>query len=108
MKVQGIHENCDTLCLKRCDSSFHITIFVFSKTKIGIESQENIAVLKRAMTQRHAGWSSKDWSSESNWQRSAIEDAGQSSKDQRKNSKSRAKWKDISHHVEELGTLVKE
>ena len=37
--------------------------------------RENIAVLKRFMTQRHAGWSSKDCSSKSNWQRSAIEDA---------------------------------
>ena len=65
-------------------------------------------MLKRAMTQRHASWSSKDWRSKSNWQRSAVEDAGQSSKDQWKSSTPRAKWIDISHNVEELGTLVKE
>ena len=53
-----------------------------------------------------AGWSSKGWSSKSNWQRSAMEDARQSSKDQWKNSKSRGKWKDMSHNVKELGTLV--
>ena len=35
------------------------------------ESQENITVFKRAVTQRHAGWSSKGWSSKSKWQRSA-------------------------------------
>ena len=51
------------------------------------------------MTQRHAGWSSKDWSSKSNWQGSAIEDAGQSSQDKWKSSKPRAKWKDISRNV---------
>ena len=57
---------------------------------------------------KHAGWSSKDWNSKSNWQRSAVEDAGQSSQDKWKRSKPRAKWKEISHNVEELGVLLKE
>ena len=87
---------------------FHFTIFVSFKTETDIESQENIAVLKRAMSKKHAGWSSKDLNSKSNWQRSAVEDAGQSSQDKWKSSKSRAKWKDISHTEEELGVLVKE
>ena len=70
--------------------------------------RKHIAVLKQAMSQKHAGWLSKDWNSKSNWQRSAVEDAGQSSQDKRESSKPRAKWKEISHTVEELGTLVKE
>ena len=103
MKMQDIPESCGAFCLKRNDASFHITILVFSKTKTSIESQENIAVLKRPMSQRHAGWSSKDWNSKSNRQRSAVEDAGQSSQDKCKSSKPRAKWKEISHNVKELG-----
>ena len=39
MKVQEIPDSCETICLKRNNVSFHITIFVFSKTKTGIESQ---------------------------------------------------------------------
>ena len=70
--------------------------------------RKNIAVLKRAMSKKNAGWSSKDWNSKANRQRSAVEDAGQSSQDKWKSSKPRAKWKDISHNVEELGVLVKE
>ena len=81
MKVQEIPESCDALCLNRNDASFHITIFIHTEAKTGIESQENIVVLKRAMSQRHDGWSSKGWKSKSHWQRSAVEDAGQSSKD---------------------------
>ena len=77
-----IPESCGALCLKRNDASFHIAIFVFFKTKTGIESQENIAVLKRGMSQSHASWSSKDWSLKSNWQRFVVEDAGQRSQDQ--------------------------
>ena len=48
------------------------------------------AVLKRAMTQRHAGWSSKDWKSRSKsyWLQSAGEDTGESSQDKWKNSNS--------------------
>ena len=61
MKVQGIRESCDTLCLMNNVSCVSIPIFILSKTEAGIESQENIAALKRAMTHRHAGWSSKDW-----------------------------------------------
>ena len=53
--------------------------------------RKHTAELKRAMTQRHAA----------NWQRSAIEDAGQSTEDQRKRSKSRGKWEDISHNEKE-------
>ena len=106
--MEEIPERCGALCLKRNDASFHVTILVLSKTKTDIESQENIAVLKRAMSQKHVGWSSKDWNSKSNWQRSAVEDAGQSSQDKRKNSKPRAKWKEISRTLEELGTLVKD
>ena len=39
---------------------------------------------------KSAGWSSKDWNSKTNWQRSAVEDAGQSSQDKWKSSKLRA------------------
>ena len=60
------------------------------------------------MIQRDAGWSSKDGKSKSKtyWQSSAVEDAGQSSKDQLKSSKCMGKWKEISNNVEELGMVV--
>ena len=57
----------------RCVS---ILPFFLTKTQAGIESQKNIAVLKRAMTQRHAGWSSKDWKSKSCWRSSPAEEVG--------------------------------
>ena len=60
------------------------------------------------MSKKSAGWSAKDWNSKAKWQRSAVEDAGQSSQDKWKSAKPRAKWKDISHDVEEVEMLVKE
>ena len=60
------------------------------------------------MCRKNAGWSSKVWNSKANWQRSAVEDAGQRSQEKWKSSKTRAEWKDTSHCVEELGTLVRE
>ena len=51
---------------------------------------------------------SKEWNSKSNWQRFAVEEAGQRSQDKWKSSKPGAKRKDVSHNVEELGMIVKE
>ena len=101
MKTQENPEICGALCLKRDDASFHVTIFVLSKRK-------QVSKVRKKHCRTHAGGSSKDWSRKSNWQRSAVEDAGQSSQDMWKSSKPRAKWKDIFHNMEELGTLVKE
>ena len=70
--------------------------------------REHSAVIKRATAQWHAWWSSKDRGSKSNWQRSVIEDARQSSKDPWISAKSQGKRKDVPHNVEELGTRVKE
>ena len=60
------------------------------------------------MSKKNANWSSKDWDSGADWQRSAVEHAGQSSQNKWKSSKPRVKCKEISNNVEELGMLVDE
>ena len=47
---QNISGISGTLYLKRNDESLYITIFVSLKSKAEIKSQENLAVLKRAMS----------------------------------------------------------
>ena len=86
MKRQEIHESCGALFLRvsMSPSSSSPRRQLVWKVR-----------LKRGMSQSHASWSSKDWNSRSNWQRSAVEGAGQSSQDKWKSSKHRAKWKEI-------------
>ena len=100
MSTERIYELDDTRHLKRNDESLYLAILVSLNSKA--------AVLKRAMSKRSAGWSSRDWHSKANWQRSPIEDGGQSSQDKWKNLKPRVQWKEMSHNVDELGTLVNE
>ena len=88
--------------LKRNDASFHTTFLVSFKTKTDVESQENIAVLLRAKSEKNSGWSSKNWNTKANWQRSAVEDASS------ERSSKLAKWKENSHNGVELGMLVYE
>ena len=92
-----------TLCLKRNDESLHITILVSLKSKTDIKEEEKPDSFQKLCRTKSAEWSSRDWYSKANWQRSAIEYGGQSSQDKWKNPKPRVKWKDISHDVEELG-----
>ena len=68
------------------------------------------AILKRAMTERHTGWSRKDWNSRSktHWRSSAVEDAGQSSHDKWKSSKIQGKWKEVSREMDVLDSSLKE
>ena len=94
--------------VKRNDARLHITVLISFKMKADIKSKEkNLSVLKRAMSKKSAGWSSRDWNSKGNWQRSAVEDGEQNSQDKWKSSKLRVKWKEISSYVEQLGILLK-
>ena len=70
--------------------------------------KEYSAILKKAMTERRAGWSKKDWYSQSKqqWRSSAVEDAGQNSHD--KCSQPQGKWKGISLEMDALETALKE
>ena len=65
--------------------------------------KKNRAILKKAMTDRHARWSKKEWCSKSkpHWRSSAGEHAGQSSHDKWKSSKPLGKWKEISLEMDE-------
>ena len=72
--------------------------------------KKNSAILKKAMTDRHARWSKKEWYSKSKpqWRLPAGEDAGQSSQDKWKSSKHQGKWKEISLEMDALGSTLKE
>ena len=63
--------------------------------------KKNIAVLKRAMSQRSTGWSSRDWTSR-------TKDRGQSSADEWKASHKEGKWRDVSANLDEVFKTAKE
>ena len=72
--------------------------------------KKNSAILKQAMTDRHARWSKKQRYSKSkpHWRSPAGEDAGQSSHDKWKSSKPQGKWKEISLEMDALESALKE
>ena len=72
--------------------------------------KKNSAILKKATTERHTGWSRKEWHSNPKHQcrSSAHEDAGQSSHDKWKSSRPQGKWKEVSLEVDALGSALKE
>ena len=74
-----------------------------------VKSEKNSAFLKRAMTERHAGWSRKDGISrfKTLWRASAVEDAGQSSHDKWKSTKFQGKWKEVSIEMDVPGSSLK-
>ena len=65
--------------------------------------RKNSAILKRAITEKHTGWSRRDWNSKpkNHWRSSAVDGAGQSSNLE-------GKLKDISLEMDALGSALKE
>ena len=70
--------------------------------------KKHVAVLKRAMTRKKSGWSSRGSQTRSGWQFSPVDDGGHSSQDQWKKPASRSKWEDVSNTVEQLETMAKD
>ena len=64
-------------------------------------------ILKRAMTKKSSGWSSKGWQTRSGWQQCLVSDGGQSSKDQMKRPASHGMWKEVFNVVGDLGSLLR-
>ena len=108
MKMEEILVISDVLDLKRNETSFQISVLVSAWRRPILRVGKNLTVLERAITKKSAGWSSWDWHSKVNWQRSPIENGRQSSQDKWENPKSLVKWKEISHDLEKSTILVKE
>ena len=93
-----------TISLKRQASSIHIFLRFIGEKGTSVNVRKNSAILKRAMTERHTGWSRRDWNSnpKHHWRSSAVEGAGQSSNDKWKGSKIKDKWKEASFEMDAL------
>ena len=59
-KVQGTRESCRTFCLKRNDVCFFIPMFILSKTKTRIESQEHRCIQIVNRTRSHIACTDTD------------------------------------------------
>ena len=85
---EGARNPCAPFCLKNNASRVNFSLVVRGKPVSKVRKY-----CGRAKTQRHAGWSSKDWKSKSKtrWQSSAVEHAVQISNDRKRSCKESAK-----------------
>ena len=98
----------DAFCFKRKNESFYFPV-IFSRTsEIEIKGEEASSSLEeRAMTRKNASWSSREWHSKRNWQRSPFDAGAQSSQDKWRKPAPRTYWKEVSHTEDELGFFGK-
>ena len=110
MMSSGILESHVTVSLKDNASCVYFSLLFLCEKAASVKSEANSAMLRRAMTERHTGWSRKDWYSKPGRQRrsSSGEGAGQSSHDKWKSWKPQGKWKEVSVEMDALGSALKE